>query len=78
MKAILEFNLDDNDDQMAHLRAIKATDMAVVLWEMDEYLRGQIKHGLIDDNAHKALSITRDTLYCLMSNHNINLDELIK
>jgi hypothetical protein len=31
MKATLEFDLDKADDQMAHLRCIKATDMAIVL-----------------------------------------------
>jgi hypothetical protein len=31
MKATLQFDLDKADDQMAHLRCIKATDMAIVL-----------------------------------------------
>ena len=30
-KAILEFDLNDPDDQMAHLRAVKSLDMALVL-----------------------------------------------
>jgi hypothetical protein len=33
MKAILEFDLNDADDQMAHLRCVKATELALVLWE---------------------------------------------
>jgi hypothetical protein len=78
MKAILEFDLNDNEDQVAHMRAIKALDMALTLWDIDQYLRGQIKHGLIDDSAHKALSTTRDTLYSLMNNRNVDLDELLK
>lgn len=34
MKATLEFDLNDVDDKMAHLRAINATNMANVLWEI--------------------------------------------
>ena len=36
MKAILEFNLDDEDDRMAHLRCVKATDMAIVLFNIQQ------------------------------------------
>ena len=77
MKAILEFNLDNSDDQMAHLRAIKATYMAVALWEMDEYLRGLIKHGDLDHTVYDALQAARDKLYEIKSKHSIDLDELI-
>jgi len=31
-KGILEFDLNEPDDIMAHKRAIKATDMAEALW----------------------------------------------
>jgi len=34
MKATLEFDLNDADDKMAHIRCVKATDMALVLWEI--------------------------------------------
>jgi hypothetical protein len=33
-KAILEYDLNDFDDQMAHKRAIKSTSMALALWEI--------------------------------------------
>ena len=33
-KAVLEFNLDDGEDKAAHLRCIKADDMALFLWEL--------------------------------------------
>jgi hypothetical protein len=34
MKAILEFNLDDPDDAMAHRRCIESTKMAIALFEI--------------------------------------------
>ena len=34
MKATLEFDLGDNEDAQAHLRCIKAKDMAIAIWEV--------------------------------------------
>lgn len=34
MKATLTFNLDDCDDALKHLRCVKSTDMAMMLWEL--------------------------------------------
>ena len=80
-KAILEFNLDDHEDEMAHLRAIKALDMALALWDMDQYFRSQMKYGNNDcelsDDAYKALEEAREELREFMSSRGINLDELI-
>jgi len=78
MKAILEFNLDESVDQAAHMRAIKATDMAVVLWDMDQYLRGLIKYGELDEPVYKALEEARDKLHQLMNERVVDLDELLK
>ena len=78
MKGILEFNLDDQEDEVAYMRCVKAKDMALVLWDMDQYLRDQIKYGQIDESTYKALNIARDTFHTLMSNYNIDLNELLK
>jgi hypothetical protein len=77
MKAILEFNLDEHDDKQAHLRSIKSLSMAIILWEMDDYLRGLLKHGELDDLTYIALKNTRNKLRELMNDNNIDLDELI-
>ena len=34
MKATLEFNLDNPDDKIDHMRCIKATDMSLMLWDI--------------------------------------------
>jgi len=34
MKGILEFDLNDFDDKMAHLRATQSTQMALALWNI--------------------------------------------
>ena len=38
MKAILEFNLDEPDDEKAHLRCVKAMDMACLLHEISRII----------------------------------------
>lgn len=79
MKAILEFNLDEQDDEMAHKRAVKSLDMALTLWDIDGYLRGQIKHApdSMSPEVYGTLQDVRDKLYEIMSKHSIDLDELI-
>jgi hypothetical protein len=49
MKAILKFNLSDSEDQHNFDRVNKALNMAVAIWEYDQYLRGEYKHG---ENEH--------------------------
>ena len=77
MEAILKFDLNDSDDVRAHLRAVKALDMALALWDMDGYLRANIKYGELDDKTYKALTETRDELRSIMQKHSVDLDELI-
>ena len=77
MKAILEFDLNEHDDQVAHLRAIKALDMALVLWDMDQYLRGLIKHGDLDDKVYDALEVARDKLYEIMNSHDDLISQIV-
>jgi hypothetical protein len=80
MKGILEFNLEDSIDEAAYIRAVKSTKLAISLWEMDQYLRSQIKHApdSMSDEVYKTLEETRDKLYEIMSDNAIDLDELLK
>lgn len=80
MEGILKFNLDDQDDQVAHLRAVKALDLAMALWDMDHYLRSKTKHApdSMPPEVYDALLETRDELHRIMSHHSVDLDELIK
>jgi hypothetical protein len=73
MKAILEFNLDDKDERMAHLRAIKSTSMAVALWDIDQLLRNKTKN---EDN--EIIENLREEIVDILNDCNINLDELIE
>jgi len=78
-KAILEFNLDEHEDVVAHLRCVKATKMAIVLWDMDQYLRAKTKHAPDDmpPIVYEALLETREELRVMMQEAGIDLDELL-
>jgi hypothetical protein len=61
MKATIEFNLPEEDYEFK--RAVKALDMACVLWDIMNHVR---KNDL--DN---------EKFYDIMSEHNIDLEDLM-
>jgi len=73
MKAILEFNLDEPEDRMAHLRCVKSTDMAIVLFEIIYNFRKEIENIDTDEK----LDLFYDKLNAIMEEQGINIDELI-
>ena len=79
-KAIIEFDLNDPDDNMAHMRAVKSLDMALVLWEM-AYNTKKGMHNDIEFNkldAYDAIDKVFQILWDQMNERGINLDELIQ
>ena len=79
MKAKLEFDLDDFDDRMAHLRCVKATDMASILFEMTLNARKRIIMGSErSEEYYKGVDDVFERLRDLMEEHNINVEELIR
>ena len=50
MKATLSYNLNDPDDRMAHLRAVKSLDMASALFEITQNLRKKVIRKFEDDD----------------------------
>lgn len=78
-KAILEYNLDDADDTMAHLRAVKSLDMALVLWEMaynvKKRVHNQIEFEKLD--AYDAVDKVFEALWENLNERGINLDDLV-
>lgn len=79
MKATLEFDLNDPEDRMEHQRAVNSLNLLMVLWEMDQYLRSQVKYNEhLTEEAHKAVSDAREKLYEIMNENAIFLDNLMQ
>lgn len=80
-KATLRFDLNDCDDKMAHMRAIKSTDMAIVLHEIFYNLPRRIEQGIDAEHwktPYEAVDAYREAIRDLFLEQGINIDELIK
>ena len=60
MKAILEFNLPENEEQFN--AANRGMDWALVTWEIDQLLRKKLKYGNLFPNTTAELEEIRDSL----------------
>ena len=74
MKAILKFNLPD--DQHEYAMATQGSAMHSVLWDMDQWLRSQTKYAPDDmsEDTYKAFELCREQLREFINNDGINLD----
>ena len=74
MKAILEFNLPDDDQE--YTLANNASNFWSVLWELDQDLRAKTKYASDDlpQDKYDAYQEVRDKLRELMSESNVSFD----
>jgi hypothetical protein len=79
MKATLEFNLDEIDDVMAHMRAVHSTDMALVLWELVHNTKRNIEREIEskDLDGFAVLDLIFEKLHDELDTHGIIIDKLI-
>lgn len=75
-KVILEFILPENKDELT--LATKGPDYFFVLWDIDQWLRGQIKYNSdqYSEEAINALQKARDELHQIMDNHSCSLGDV--
>ena len=71
MKATLEFNLPEDQDEFK--LASDGGKWHLVAWDMDQYLRGVLKYGNEYKDADEALEKARDRLHELMDGHSVSL-----
>jgi len=79
MKAILEFDLTDIDDEVSHKQCVKARDMAIVLWEFGHNSRKKIEWALDADeeiDKYGAMDLVFERFFELLNERNISTDEL--
>lgn len=77
MKAFLKFDLPD--DQDAFTLATKGGDYWNCLWDLDEWLRGELKYRSdlwAERNGELTLEKVRDKLFEILDDKNCNLDDV--
>jgi len=73
MKAILEFELPEDEDQFTV--AARGMDLYLALWDIDQYLRSVIQHGVDTDKIQPfSAAHIRERLYEILEGRNLNLD----
>jgi hypothetical protein len=77
-KATLEFDLNEFEDRMAHLRAVKSSDMALALWTITHNTKKSLEWSLEEKEIDKyeTLELVYEKIYEILNEYNINTDEL--
>ncbi len=78
-KAKLEYDLNDTDDAMAHMRAVKSLDMALALWDITHNTKKSLEWRMEgkEIDKYEALDMVYEKIYEILDEHNIKLDDLI-
>ena len=78
-EAILKYDLNDSDDAMAHMRAVKSLDMALALWDITHNTKKSIEWSLEgkEIDKYEVLDIVYEKIYEILEEHNIKMDDLI-
>ena len=79
-KAIIEYDLNDRDDVMAHKRAIKSLDMSMAIFQLLFNTKKKLSFKLEEKNYkdYEVLSMVFDEIHEIMSEYNIEIDDLIE
>ena len=81
MKATLEFDMNDPDDIMAHMRCTKSLDMAAALWHILLNTKKGFQYQ-IEANKYESQYDLLDAVYKMiwneMTEKNIDVEELLR
>jgi hypothetical protein len=78
-EGILKYDLNDFDDRMAHLRAVKSLDMAIALWDITHNTKKGLEWSMEgkEMDKYEALEMVFDKIYEILEEHNIKMDDLV-
>ena len=72
MKAVLEFNLPEDDHEFAN--ATQGSKMRSVLWDFDQWLRAKVKYEDLTDEQYQVYQGCRDHLRTLLYEENLDIE----
>ena len=80
MRAILEFDLNNQEDEKSLNRCLKATDMASVIWEFTHNSRKKIEREFESEtkgvDVFDGIERCFEHFYKLLEDSNVNINEL--
>lgn len=78
MKAVFEYNLEDNRDRAKYLVATKAQDLLQAVDDFAQHLRTAVKYrtDTMSEEQIEAYTSIREIFYATLLDNGINLDEL--
>lgn len=72
MKAQLTFNLPEDHEEFTD--AVNGNAYKAVIWQIDQYMRSQIKHNDLPDLVEMKIVEIRDELRGIMDEHNVSYE----
>ena len=72
MKAKLTFNLPEEQEEFND--AINGNAFKAVIWELNQWMRSQIKHGDLADDVHEKVQEIRDYLWVCMNDNKVSYE----
>jgi hypothetical protein len=83
-EGILKYDLNDSDDAMAHMRAVKSLHMALALWDITHNTKKGIAYALEGKDLkgesvsnYEVLDMVYERIYEILDENGIKVDELI-
>lgn len=73
MKATLEFDLDDEEDRFSC--AVNGIQWRQAVQRIDQFMRDKLKHGDLQCSSVDAMQMTRDELFKILEDEELNLWE---
>jgi hypothetical protein len=80
-KGILKFDLNDFDDRMAHLRAVKSLDLSMAIWDILQLRKTMERRFENTENTNNdvfdGIDAMGDGILEILDDHGIKIDDLI-
>lgn len=72
MTATLTFNLPDEQEEFQD--AVNGNAFKAVIWQIDQYMRSEVKHGNYSEEVTDIITEIREELRSIMNEHNVSYE----
>ena len=81
-RVTIKYDLDNKHESVAFERAIRSTDLALILWEILQNRKtavtNKINSANVELSAHDGAELVYEEIYELLRQYEIDIDKLIK